>query len=270
MKKQIFLLLIAFLSWGAGLQAQIQFEKSFPHSGTFADLELDGQKFFVMDVASEQCRFYNLDYSLWKTVQFNVPDNQYLSDAKFLSQHLFNSDDLVEMAIVYYKYVETSTSYYYIYTTEIVNENGSVLLSVPGSSWVDVVRSALEGSRVLFYVYDYSVFPYTVQTQVYSIPGRLTGLEEPGSRVDEAENEALIFPNPIVGPATLKIQNGGLQQQARLLIRDEQGRLYSETLIRPGTVEQELNLAPLQPGTYIYEVISPFYRSKPSRFVKLK
>ena len=72
----VILCLVAF----GPLSGQIQFEQSFDYSGSIVQLEDAGQKFMLMDVTAEQCRLYNSDYTLWKTVQFSVPNNQYLSD----------------------------------------------------------------------------------------------------------------------------------------------------------------------------------------------
>ena len=64
------------------------------------------------------------------------------------------------------------------------------------------------------------------------------------------------------------MENGALRNEAWLEIRDETGKLCSKTLLQAGSVEKNLNLVNLSPGTYLYEVISPYYRSKASLFIK--
>lgn len=269
-KPIIYAAIILLVTFGR-LDAQIQFEQSFNYSGTFAQLENAGQKFFLMDLAARHCRIYNADYSLWKTVQLNVPNSQTLSDVRYVSQHLFNSDDQVEMVIIYYKYIATSSSYYYLYTTDVVNENGNVLLSVSGSSWAEVLPDASQGSKLLTWVYDYSTWPYAVQTRIYKIPGILMHIPDTETKSDDPLiGRVSVYPNPTNGDVTFKMEDGLLRNEAWLVISDESGKLCSKTILRAGSVEQNLNLVHLNPGTYYYEVISPWYRSKASRFIKIE
>lgn len=252
-----------------GAFSQIQFEHSFNYSTSVTTLENEGKKIFLMDVDGEQCRLYNSDYSLWKTVNINIPNNRWLADIKYVSQHVFNSDDLLEMLIIYYQYVEVGSSYYYIYTAEVINENGSVLLSVPGGAYVDMIPTSDQGSKLFVYVYDYSGFPFSVETKIYGVPGVPLGIIENPDDLDTKGKLFSAYPNPTNGDIKIRMNNGVFTPDAWLIIRDEAGIVRSRTMLQQGSAEQCLKLVDLPSGIYIYEVVTPYYRSKPAQFVRL-
>lgn len=266
MKKHYFVLLSLFLLMGQLVQSQISFEQSYQYSGLFAELEVDGPTFYVMDWETEQCRLYHSDYSLWKTIHFDLPNNNYLYDIKLVTQHLFNNDDLVEMLIIYRKYVPTSESYYYIYTSEVVNENGNVLLSVPGSSWVEVFSSDGDPTKMMLYVYDYSTWPYEVETRIYALPGTLSGTNQP-ERISQAEQN--LFPNPASSAVRLAFKDP-LSDQAQLIIRDVKGHIVLEKSMSQQTIQEQIDILHLSAGTYSYQVISSNLVIKPATFVVMR
>jgi hypothetical protein len=213
--------------------AQVQFQSSFDYSGNFTKLEKESYKFYLMDVTAEQCRIYNPDYSLWKTVQLNIPNNRWLTDVQFLSQNLFDTDDGVELLYVYYQYVQTSTSYYYVYTTCIVDESGAILLEVPGGSWSEIMNIEGDGSRLMVYVYDYSVYPYPVQTRVYRLPGQITGVAEAEARSGNL-SEPSVFPNPSTGIFTVRLPETLSSDKAWTIVLDSGGKLIlRQPIINP-------------------------------------
>jgi len=96
-----------------GLKGQITLEQSYAVSGTLTQLENDGYKYFFMDVVNSQCRLYNLDHSLWKTIDLSVPEGYWLYEIAYVSQKLFDTDDLIELSYICYYYNETVQYYTY-------------------------------------------------------------------------------------------------------------------------------------------------------------
>lgn len=94
-KKQILItplyLLLFLLSTGLSSTAQVTLEKSYDHSLSVTKINQSEYKYFLMDVGSGQCRIYNLDHSLWKTINIALPANYYLFDINSLSVNLFVS-----------------------------------------------------------------------------------------------------------------------------------------------------------------------------------
>ncbi len=58
--------------------AQINLEAGSGRSGNNVQPANSGYKFYVMDVLAQQCMVYNPDYSLWETIDLEVPADHYL------------------------------------------------------------------------------------------------------------------------------------------------------------------------------------------------
>ena len=151
MKKTIWLFL--FIALIATARGQITLENTYNASTNITELATSGFKYYLMDVENNQCRLYNNNHSLWKTINLTVPAGMYLYDIKLVSETLFNSDNMVELAYIYYSY--DSTLLYYTYYTKVINENGQELLSIPGCSYLEVKSAGNAGTKMLAYVYDY-------------------------------------------------------------------------------------------------------------------
>ena len=85
--------LLPFLAFG-----QINLENTYNYSGTYTRLSNSGDKFYIMDVAASQCRVYNANHTLWKTINLTVPSGNYLYDIKYLSENLFTTDNSLCLA----------------------------------------------------------------------------------------------------------------------------------------------------------------------------
>jgi hypothetical protein len=120
--KSILTFAVLLLIYTAG-NAQVSLEKKYDYSTSVVEFETLGFKYFLMDVPNGQCRIYNPDHSLFKTINCNVPAGFYLYDIKFLSEKLFDSDAGIELLCTFYKYNETLQ--YYEYDSKIINEDGS-------------------------------------------------------------------------------------------------------------------------------------------------
>jgi hypothetical protein len=250
------------------LSAQVEFSHSFDFSVSQANLETLGKKFYLMDPDKEQCRIYNEDYTLETTFQFNIPDNQFLADIAFVSQNVFDSDDGIELLIVYYKYFETQTSYYYQYTTDVIDDDGSILLSVPGGSYSDILNNPGPGSSLMIYVYDYSSWPYDVETRIYSLPGKLTGLDTDNRPLNEMNQDINAYPNPTSGNFTVEMPQELLSQQAKLFVRNMSGELVYQTQLANVSPEHQVNLSSLPSGVYFFELQSSKLTIKGKRIIK--
>ena len=149
------LTIICLLS-GLVLYSQPVLEHTYAESATLASLEKLGEVYYSMDVIGKQCLIYDMDHSLKKRIALPTPEGYYLEDIQFLSEHLFNDDDLLELVYIYSKYVPTELSYYFTFESKLINENGAILLTVPGAGFTEVLESAEHGKKFLVYQYDYS------------------------------------------------------------------------------------------------------------------
>ena len=83
------LLTIILLLFVITINAQVTLDKKYDYSASVIKLETLGYKYYLMDVPLGQCRIYNTDHSLLKTINCNIPSGFYLYDIKFISEKVF-------------------------------------------------------------------------------------------------------------------------------------------------------------------------------------
>jgi hypothetical protein len=247
MKKLI--LLLVFLVTMMTSNAQISLEKSYNASTGITELAISGYKYFTMDVVNNQCRIFNMNHSLWKTINLSVPAGMYLYDIKLVSETLFNSDSKVELAYIYYSY--DATLLFYTYYTKVVNEDGTELLSIPGCAYLEVKAPGTYGTKMLAYVYDYSIINWTVSTFVYALPGNLpTG----GIPVELEGNMNNPYPNPASSGIRIPYQLPDGVDAAEILLIGGSGKVIRSYRVDRAFHELLIQTADLPKGVYIYQL----------------
>jgi hypothetical protein len=247
MKKQILLIVLFFVVVVS--RAQILLEKTYTSSTTLTELAVSGYKYFLMDVVNKQCRLYNMDHSAWKTINLSIPVGMYLYDIRYVSEKLFNTDNNVELAYIYYSY--DTTYYYYTYYTRVINENGFELLPIPGAGFLDLKTTTSNGTKLLAYVYNYSIYPSTVNTLVYSLPGVLpTG----GITEQPVVEEGLPFPNPARDIVTIPCNLPDGVNQASILLMNSAGKLVRTFTVDRTFDSVQIPTHELPRGLYIYQI----------------
>ncbi|MBT3384135.1 MAG: T9SS type A sorting domain-containing protein [Prolixibacteraceae bacterium] len=238
-----------FLALFVSLNAQVTLDKKYDYSASIVKLETLGYKYFLMDVPKEECRIYNPDHSLFKTIDCNIPPNFYLADVKFISENLFDNDAGIEILCTYYKYIPTQTSYYYEYDSKIINENGTTILTIDGARYNYIHQTEENVFKLFSYCFDYKEFPETVWTNIYSLPGTpIVSILE--NYAPELWMEA--FPNP--ASQTVKVAynlpenvNSGI-----LHLLDNSGRQVANFIIDNHSDHLALNVESFNSGVYHY------------------
>ncbi len=244
---RLLFLLFALMQTPVFVFSQIQLEHTYSHSGTFTKLSNSGFKFFVMDVGQNQCRIYNTDHTLWKTINLSVPGNQYLYDIQYISENLFTLDNSLCLVYTYYAYDETNL--YYTYTTRVIKENGTLLLEIPGCQYYYVTDIEQTGSEFVTYSYDYSIFPYTIETAVYRLPGELVTSIQP----DQPTNAQFMSmaPNPATDFITISLDQTGKLPFDKVILSDIQGNAVRTIWIKDKREQLNIPLNGLSRGVYI-------------------
>jgi hypothetical protein len=243
------LILTLFLALSLISRAQITLEYNYPASTGLTNLALSGYKYFLMDVVNNQCRIYNLDHSAWKTINLSVPAGMYLYDVRLVSETLFNGDSKVELAYIYYSY--DTTLLYTTYYTRIIDENGLELLSIPGCAYLEVKSTGNTGTKMLAYVYDYSIILWTLNTHVYSLPGDLPigGMTQGGTQMEDRP-----FPNPAGSSVTIPYHLPGTDTAGDIQLFDQSGRLLKQYRVDRTFSDLTIRLDELPAGAYFYRV----------------
>lgn len=249
--KQILSTFILIFSF-AVVYGQITLQKTYNYSTAVVKLETQGYKYYLMDVPASQCRIYNMDHSLFKTINCSVPNGYFLADIKFVSENLFNADSQIELAYTYYKYVSTSTSYYYIYGAKVITENGTVLQPIDGAQYLYVNKTGDSEYKLFAYCFDYSVSPEKVWTNIYGLTGSLVSvLNISGNQPDNFLNA---YPNPATDIIRVEYALPDDIKSARLHILDSSGKTVKNFLVDGHSDHLALNVNDLSSGIYHYYI----------------
>ncbi len=244
--------------------AQITLDKTYSYSGAFTHLSLSGDKFYVMDVPLSQCRIYNTDHTLWKTLPLTVPTNNWLYDVQYISENLFTTDNSLCLVYTYYSY--DATNLYYTYTTRVVKENGTMLLSLPGCQYYYLAALTSGATKFVTYSFDYSVSPYTVSTSVYSVPGSLPTSIKESSGIPDAFPLRL-FPNPAVDQVSMQWEIPAEVDAGILQITDLQGKVVKSFAVSGNNGFVQMNVSHLPKGMYLYQIKAGSFHSEPMKMI---
>jgi len=256
--KQLSLILALFFAV-IHSQAQITHEHTYTGvSAAYIHLPVAGYKYYVMDVANSQCRLYNNDHSLWKTINLSIPANYYLCDIQYVTENLFNTDNSIEMLYVSYNY--NTALAYYTYDTRIANESGTILLSVPGGGY-SYIYPAQYGSKLFIWEYNYAVSPLTVNTMVFSIPGQTTA----GINDEPIDKQVLLskaFPNPTANTVTIPYSLPAYVNKAELKLYNVSGNMVKSYSIDHTFDNLMVQTSDLPAGMYLYRIESGSFKSE--------
>lgn len=250
MKKILSTLILLFSI--ATLFGQITLQKTYNYSTSVTKLETLGYKYYLMDVPASQCRIYNMDHSLFKTINCTVPNGYFLADIKFVSENLFNSDSKIELAYTYYKYVSTSTSYYYIYGAKVITETGTVLQPIDGAQYLYVNKTGDTEYKLFAYCFDFSVTPEKVWTNIYNLPG----VPVFSANISDKPQDVLMnaWPNPANEVIRLDYELPVNVKSASLNVYDTNGRKIKNFVIDGHSNHIAMDVIDLSAGTYLYNI----------------
>ena len=230
------------------LQAQVTLDQKYDYSTSVVKLETLGYKYYLMDVPLGQCRIYNTDHSLFKTINCNVPGGFYLSDITYLSENLFDIDPGIELLCTFYKY--NTAKAYYEYNSKIINDDGSALVTIDGSLYNYVNKTGETEYKLFSYCYDFSVSPEKVWTNIYSLPG------SPVVNAVINPNNPDILLNAFPNPASQSLKVAYILpeniNQATLHLIDISGKQVEQFVVDSHTDHLMLDVSRYQTGVYHY------------------
>jgi hypothetical protein len=211
-----------------------------------------------MDVVRSECRIYNLDHTLFKTISIPLPADYYLNDIKFVTQNLFNSDNNIELWYSAYNWVPVGNEGYYRYISRVIDETGKELASIPNGVYAYIIRSGEEQYKMSVYAYDNSFWPGSVKTHIFSIPGTQTAVHHAVARLSDP------YPNPSIGEVNLPLPAG--DNWVNLQIFSISGQLIMDTKLTGQSVFR-LDTFGWTPGTYTYRFAGSNVVSENKKFI---
>ena len=258
MKKTIYI--IAFTLVALATKAQVTFEHTYSVSGStlgiptdfrLVNLSVSGYKYCLFDEAVKQVKIYNLNHSLWKTINipFSSPYGR-IGTNPIVSEQLFNSDNLVE--VMYGSYYFPHHNYDSLF---VINENGTMIFSSIALNGIAQVES--DGTNFKLIIPDTT----TTSVFVYGLSGTLpcnqcggfTGIAEPNSNGSK-QIISNPFPNPTNDKTTISYELPEGINQGKLVFYDVTGNIVKEFNVDSTFKDLQVSNSDLTSGTYYYQL----------------
>ena len=232
------------------LQGQVQLEKTYPNSGNYTELD-DGEcKYFMMDVPNKQCKIYNTDHTLYKSISLPVPEGYFLYDMKYVTRKVFNDDDKIELLYIYYKVQVVNSVEVNYYGMKVITETGDILVNLNDGGFAEIVD--VGGTPKLFaWQYKWADYYYLIYTNVYSLGG------SNASTVANSIQESLqVYPVPADDHVNIRLNPELVQRGQQIIITDMQGKVRQNVAVAEGTEKLSISTSDLAPGTYVVNSVS--------------
>ncbi len=199
MKNKVIIAVCLLLTIGA--KAQMTFQTSYPSNFVqVINLQLSGKKYYVLDYTAGQARLYNLNHSLWKTINFPTITGYTFGFGEstwYASENLFKIDNKVDLAISYH--LTTGGTYRVV----VIDETGAIINTVDSVRTVTVYNTSATGADTFVAVFsNYG----TDLTKVYSLPGTLPcSMCSNGLGLAKVEPKSLLS-DPVPNPSTTQVK----------------------------------------------------------------
>ncbi len=253
---------ISLLVVVTSMHAQYQLEHSYANAGTgvyqmfnefyMVHLETLGDRYAFLDKTQRRIEFYSLDHQYISTIDLSAAPDVTLypagRDALFISQHLWDLDDGIEVMYVS-QYIDTVT-------TSIVDEDGTVIQTWPDEAATvnlnvpqeqqPIYNSASSAKLIL------SNWT-TGEAKVYSLPGTLQeGITSTnGSSFFSAPVK--VYPNPTADEIVVDLAWQSRPNSATIEFMDSQDRVALRDPL--STTLQHISIVTLAAGEYSYRVL---------------
>ena len=261
MKKSILLFTFALAAFFS--QAQVTLDHTYNYSATVGKFETLGYKYYLMDVPRSECRIYNMDHSLYKTISCETPSGCYLFDIKFLSESTFDNDAGIELLYSYYKYY--SGGDYYEYDSKIINEDGSQIAFIDGALYNYINKTGDDEYKLFSYCYNFSTFPEVIWTNIYSLPG--APILNTSASLQNEDWSLNAYPNPGFESVKVAYSLPGNVFTATLHLVDNSGQPVDHFIVDSYSDHLDLNVSNLASGVYYYFIESEGQKSSAQKLV---
>jgi len=245
--------IITLLLFSQALSAQINLEHTFEGQVTLPNsFYISNSTDYYIATTNNQIKFYNMDYSLYKTVNIVPPTGYAINQSYMFSTNLFNTDNKVEFLVLFLQLGAPASDSYS--TLRLYNDEGTLIKDF-GYNYLFSCSSHKTNNNqcrlsILVYHFPQSGSTITYTTDIYSLPGTVTSVAQP-----LMENSSLLppYPNPANTTITLPYQ---LKQGEMSVMRifNLTGQLIETKQIDFVFDKLLLNVSSYTKGIYFYEV----------------
>ena len=252
MKKLLFLLMLIPFVAGAQITLEHTYPNNFP-AVSVVSFSSNGKKFITHDTGSQVIKLYDMQHNLWKTITCPSYTGYRMSYQYAISDNLFNSDNNVEMVVVYTKIGAAS------YKSMVIDEFGNVLKDLDTAFQVQVHKDENNNYKLLAHVIKPNGSGMTgYDCNVYSLPGTMPCDECNALKIGGVSGKKVAFisdpiPNPSTGKVTINYMLPAGDQAGTLYIYNVTGQVVSEYMLTDihSSITIQSNLSA---GTYLYHI----------------
>lgn len=188
---------------------------------------------------------YTSNHSLYKTVNLPVAQYKSFESVMLFTDHLFNSDALIEFIYVQYGYPSDAPGGSYIpYYMSVINENGEILYDLGNRQKAKVVKTSDDSYKLIAEAY----IPYTTTVNVYGLSGTLSTNQQ-----YLVNNEVFLYPNPSNSNVNIlnPLKDG---EFADVKVFSMDGKKVLTKSISGSSSPINLDVSSLTSGTYIFRI----------------
>jgi hypothetical protein len=243
---------ISNLSFGQATLEHSYVTKIWPRENSTAFISNGLLHYYTLDDVANILKIYNNTHSLIKTVSITPNPGYNINNLYAISDHLFNSDNLIEFIITF----QTSGTSPITNIQTLYNENGVVIQQFGNKFSAYIVKDSNNIFKLITVSYPYNA-PYDWFYDIYSLTGTLTVAQQKiiGSSM-------FGFPNPTDNNITI-INNLGSGKNGVLEIFDANGKKVLQKNVVGENGEIIIDVTEFSSGVYIYKL-----NGQTNRFVK--
>ena len=212
-------------------------------------LLLNGKKYVLQDMIDNQVRIYNLDYTLWKTINLPTISGCTPSTAYYISENLFKIDNKVDLAIGY----EGTTN-----KQLIIDETGSIINTLDSAELIQIYNIGNDSFVAITGINEGSTGAMNYgHYRIYSLPGTIPCSTCNSSslgmgRVANGNSDATIKvePNPANNTTNIYYAISGGVNSGTIVIIDMTGKIVDSYKVNSGNSYITVSTANLASGTY--------------------
>lgn len=234
--------------------AQITLENTYSGNIIVVNLSNSGYKYWFVDPNNSQIKLYNLNHSLWKTINVPSISGYSISSVGLISETLFNTNpNDVEYYVLYS--ATTSTPTLNNYKFRIVDEYGSIILDNTYTSIYNIspaVRFVGGNNFKLSLMILLPSIQYT--TEIYSLPGTYPLQYVKNNTLEN--NEIIPYPNPTEKIIHIPINLDHNDKIAHLYILDLNGKVLDSYKVDGTFNDFIFDTSNYPNGIYLYEIES--------------
>ena len=280
------LLILSLLAFDMNAKAQIVLENIYPQGelGNLRIIHLTNAGYKYSEVYGGVIKLYDLNHSLYKTI--NIPNTAPLGiqDVYFISDELFNTNPSdIEYLVTLNGYSNMN-----IKGTRVYDENGNIVFTVdsfqlPHNAQIfnfgEPIFFTPNGVKMILHKTIPNVFNDSIAV-VYSLPGILpcndctngvvSGLANDGGNYGEKINLSNSYPTPAINSTRIDYTFPDGVNEGEIVFYDLQGKEVKRYKVDKTFDHLLISTADIPAGTYLYQLQTSAQSSAGKKMVVIK